>query len=518
MRRYPARSQNMLVKAPVSASLPIAAPLAGWNSRDQTVEIPPNGPPYAIFMENFFVNDDKIKLRKGSSEYATGLNGIPKTLMPFKSGTTEKLFAATADSIYEVTASGAVGAAAVTSLSNALWRFTMHSTTSGDYLLCANGADGLRTYDGSTWAKSTLTTLTDAEVDSVTAHKERLWMIKKNTLDAYYLPTFSIDNGGGAETKFPLGAKCNKGGFLVAIATWTRDGGDGVDDLLCFITSEGEVLVYSGTNPASDFAHIGTYLVDKPLGKRCTAKFGGDLIILTERGPLPMSRINDMVGIDDVIPEAIQPAFKAASSVARAYDGWNILTYDNRGWLIFNVPTVTDSQSEQYVMDMDTRTWWKFTGWNAMDFAEVSNGLYFAGTGTSTYWADTGTADDSAAIEGKVGLGWSRFGTPFQKSFGQVRAYTISTGDVKLTFEMVMDFRPSEITGANETSIATDGADWDVELWDVAEWGETRGRKTDWYGLTGTGHVGSLQFAVKTTTQEIEIASLDLMLEVGNMQ
>ena len=36
-----------------------------------------------------------------------------------------------------------------------------------------------------------------------------------------------------------------------AVAGWPQDGGQGIDDLTLFITSEGEVLVYAGSDPSN---------------------------------------------------------------------------------------------------------------------------------------------------------------------------------------------------------------------------------------------------------------------------
>ena len=54
----------------------------------------------------------------------------------------------TARPIYDVSSSGAVGAAAVSGLTNARHQHTMFATSGGQFLVICNGADGVRTYDG----------------------------------------------------------------------------------------------------------------------------------------------------------------------------------------------------------------------------------------------------------------------------------------------------------------------------------------------------------------------------------
>jgi hypothetical protein len=52
----------------------------------------------------------------------------------------------------------------------------------------------------------------------------------------------------------------------MAIASWTRDGGSGMDDVLAIITSNGEVLIYSGTDPEGSRrrgAKVGLFSIPK---------------------------------------------------------------------------------------------------------------------------------------------------------------------------------------------------------------------------------------------------------------
>jgi hypothetical protein len=55
---------------------------------------------------------------------------------------------------------------------------------------------------------------------------------------------------------------------------------------LVFVTDQGEVMVYRGTDPssASTWALIGIWIVGAPIGNRCLMKYGGDLLVLTLDG------------------------------------------------------------------------------------------------------------------------------------------------------------------------------------------------------------------------------------------
>ena len=89
-----------------------------------------------------------------------------------------------------------------------------------------------------------------------------------------------------------LGSVFRRGGRIEACYTWTIDAGAGADDHFAIITSNGEVAVYRGTDPssASDWSLIGVFMLGHPLGRRCGTKMGGDLVINSTEGLLPLSK------------------------------------------------------------------------------------------------------------------------------------------------------------------------------------------------------------------------------------
>ncbi len=89
---------------------------------------------------------------------------------------------------------------------------------------------------------------------------------------------------------FPLGAIFHRGGYVIGIGSFSNDAGEGPDDYLCFITNNGEVAVYQGTDPdsASTFALVGRFSVGMPIGRRCTVRVNGDLGIITQDGIVSM--------------------------------------------------------------------------------------------------------------------------------------------------------------------------------------------------------------------------------------
>src|SRR5690242_2485321 len=105
--RVPARSNK--ARRPVSVTASIPAPINGWNAKDALADMEPLD---AVQLDNFFPTPSTVELRNGYDRHVTGLPGEVETLMEYASPSgSRKLIAACENAFYDVTASGAVGAA-----------------------------------------------------------------------------------------------------------------------------------------------------------------------------------------------------------------------------------------------------------------------------------------------------------------------------------------------------------------------------------------------------------------------
>ena len=154
----------------------------------------------------------------------------------------------------------------------------------------------------------------------------------------------TVDTFAGNFTKFPVGLVGTFGGNLIMISTLNIDGGEGVDDLLALIMSSGEVLIYSGSDPsASNFALVGTYRIAEPVNeKRAIAKLGGDVIVMTKEGYLPLSQVvrQDIVGNKAAaISEKIRGTAINQVKTTGSSTGWQIFVSPDGDKVYFNYPT-----------------------------------------------------------------------------------------------------------------------------------------------------------------------------------
>lgn len=500
-------------------SLP--APVGGWNARDAVANMKEED---AVILDNWFPTPSDVIGRKGWTSHATGTTDDVESLLVYKSASAEKMFAAAGTSIWEATSAGAVGSAAVTSTANSRWQHTNFATTGGQFLYAVNGADSALLYDGSTWtpidgvSTPAITGVTTSTLIDVEVFKNRLWFVQKDTLTAWYLPTDSI---GGTANPLRLNGVAKRGGELVSVCTWTLDAGQGMDDHWVAATSEGEIIVYKGTDPSSanTWALVGTWHIGAPLGQRCLRKFGGDVLINCVNGLIPLSRIlvsGNGSSTALALTDKIQSAMTTAASTYGSYFGWEVLHYPNGNMLIVNVPTTTTgSGQQQYVMNTITGAWCRFLDIDAGCWALFQDEPYFGGEGfVGKFWS--GYADNSTNINGEALQAFSYFGKRGKlKHFKMARPVLSSTGTPAILAGLNVDFDTSALLGALTFSPTTQAL-WDAALWDVGVWSGDLTVRKNWQTMAAIGVAAAMH--VKSAQQlETHWMASDFIYENGGM-
>ena len=232
-------------------------PVGGWNARDP---IGTAGPTDAIVLDNWYPHPSYVEMRSGYEMYAANVpadiktlatcqltNGFSVLLVFFDTGVSLATFAG------EYSGSAAYFPGARTSGRNQWVQFGDGTNT---WVIAVNGIDKPFYYKGNTGGHTlvdggtspAITGLTTTDIVHVAVFKGRLLFIRNDMLGFDYLPAGAA---GGAATHFDLSPFATKGGYLMAALNWTRDAGNGPDDYAVFLTSEGQALVYAGTDPSS---------------------------------------------------------------------------------------------------------------------------------------------------------------------------------------------------------------------------------------------------------------------------
>lgn len=505
-------------KQRVSRTASIPAPTGGLNARDAIANMKSTD---AVVMTNWFPSTATVDIRNGYQSHATGMTGAVETLMAYSYGATEELYAAVDGDIFDVTTAGAVGAAAVTGLTNSRLQYILMGTAGGNFLLAVNGADKMQVYTGAAWyADGTTTTVTGfdtADAAHINNFKNRVWLIEKDTLKAWYLPVSSI---GGAANVLDFSGLFRLGGYLMAMTNWTIDNAAGVDDYAAFISSEGEVAIYQGTDPSSSttWALKGTFRIGRPIGRRCAIKAGADVLILTTDGAFPLSKalLTDRAQMQMAVTDKITNLITSSIRQYKDNFGWQTIIHPVGNKMLINVPEIETSTSIQYVMNTITGAWCKFTGWDGFCWEIMSDKLYFGGT-DEVFEADTSTDDNGSDIQADVQQAFSYFGdNTAQKHFKMIRVLFSAESDVTPAVIMNVDF--SVNTPLGTPSYTTGGGSvWDVAPWNTSSWDSGDVLIKKWQGVTGIGYSGGVRLNNVSSGTKIRWQSTDIVYERGSV-
>jgi hypothetical protein len=494
-----------------SSTLP--APVGGWNARDSIAEMDPKD---AVVLTNWFPRTTDVMLRNGYTTWATGLGGQVNTIMAYGGGTAagDKLFAAVGGNIFDVTAGGAVGAAVVTGNASDKWQYANVATTgSNKYIMAADGVDLPLLYSGSVWTNPSITGVTNTLLNNPQVHKNRVWFIESASLRAWYLPVQSI---GGAANSLDMSAYAQLGGYLMAVATWTVDAGYGIDDMLVFITSKGEVIVWGGTDPssASTWQLAGVFRIGSPVGARCFYKYGADLLCICRDGVVPMSkeflsgRIDPRIAISFKIEQAVSDAISTAGSNF----GWQLLYFPLENQLWLNVPF--SGAQQQYVMNTITGGWCNYMGWNASCFELWQDKPYLGLNGTvGLAWNSFLDAGSNIAGQGMQAFGY--FDAPGNlKRFLMARPIFALGGPANIACAVNVDFNRTIPNAPSAPSGSFSVGDWDVTLWDQCIWG---GQSTlaNWIGITGVGYSAAPAISINSPGTQANWEATTITYETG---
>lgn len=515
MRPSPNRSVNRsgTPKRAVSGTHSMAAPTGGLNAVNALANMPETD---CIVMDNWFPQPSYVELRNGYSNWSTGLPGWVESLMGYTNATGEHLFAASGTAFYNVTASGAVGAAVVTGLTNARWEYTNMATSGGQFLIAANAVDAPQLYDGTNWSNPTITGVTNTLLRNPIVWKNRIWFVENNSMRAWYLPTSSIQ---GAASQFDLGPQFRLGGYLHTILTCNFTDGSTFDNYICFMSSEGEIAMYRGTDPAQAgvFGLYGIYRVGKPIGRRCFFKSGDDTIIICSDGFVSLTQLISVgrLSQEKTVSYKILNLVNTDVQLYNSNFGWQGVVHPLGNKIIINVPQSENSVQYQYVMNAITNAWCRFTGWNAACFEVVGNSLYFGGNGIVAL-ADTGQADGSAAIVGSLKTAFSYLGSDRQKLMKAVRPLISVTGQVAIGLAMNADFADAApLTIPTTTALV--GSPWDTSTWDTSHWSGDFTMQKAWQTVSGFGFAQSLYLRVSSTAVQMRLQAIDYLFESGGV-
>ncbi len=489
----------------------------------------------AQVLDNWFPTRRGISMRRGSrTEASISIEGDPvRSLIVYNARSQKKLFAASDTEIFDVTSVAdpvVPPAASVSDQTSGYYSFVNFATSGGQYLTVVNGTDPLLLYnptDG--WVQitdSSTPAITGGEtqdLQQVWVYRNRQFFVKGASLIVHYLPSGAV---AGALGTIDMNGVFQKGGAIVLGATWSIDAGNGLDDKCVIITDQGEAAIYQGSNPAdaNDWVLVGVYDVGAPMGRRATMKNGGDLVVGTRAGMVPISAAIEKDPEETsvaALSRNIEPDWLRHASERSALP-WEIVKDANGGYCIASMPvTAAGQQRIAYVMNLETGKWCRYTNLDIQCLAYHNGNLYFGTSDGRVKIANIGGNDDGAPIYYTcVGNPEMLDGAAIYKTILQFKATFISSTPFLPQLSASMDYKvllPAAPNSSDDVSSdAWDSGVWEVALWDAAA--PDPSYSSEIASIGASGYVMQYQLQVTgalTPAPHTDFVTLDVSYETG---
>ena len=400
------------------------APIKGLNSFDSIVAMPEG---FALVLRNMYAQPYGCQMRRGFVRHAIDLGG-PVDSICSHNLTSPKLYAfadqgPSSTVMFDVTTPMVPAVSKLTGLKNARWQHINFPNAAGVHMIAVNGEDNMIwvqpnsaivTVTAGNGSGNTIGGIDPKTLIHVYAHQKRIWFVEKNTTRGWYLPPDQIT---GVAKSFDFGPMWTRGGSLSQLITWTVDDGNGADDHLMAISTQGEIGVYAGLDVegADNWSLQGVYYAGAPIGRRAAIRKGGDVLVITQFGGVYLT---DLLKSTKVNPtenndfKYIQQLTSVAISLSNGRFGWQPFVFPAANMLMVNIPA-TDSTSYQFVMNDITKAWSEFLGYNAHCW-ELHQERPFFGAFGAVYRGWETTTDDGVATNNFGGFDASSGQTPSQ--------------------------------------------------------------------------------------------------------
>jgi len=522
----PYKSPRLSAASQVSMLTSIPAPVGGLNFRDPISEMPPTD---AMVMDNFIPQRTGCLLRKGWSFSCNSLTDPVTSLFSYNAADSadNRLFAASGGSIWDVTGEDAVEDQASTGSTDGIWSTTQFALASGEVVLLAvSPGAGYWVYEATSgWTQKTPTNL-PTDLLSVAVWKNRVWFTENKTSTVWYLE--DIDAIDGIAVAFEMGSLLRNGGSVRGLINWTLDSGVGVDDYLVVVGTEGDVGVWQGTDPtsAATFGLKGVWYVGPvpAIGRFFTA-YGGDVMILSELGLVPMSRLvnGQFSEIQPGPSSKIQNVLSPIIVKYRNDASWDVIIVPNSDVLIIKLPP-QNGIYVQYAMNVNTGAWCTFSGMPMVCTALLNGQLYFAtddkGIAKGLFGEEDGLKLDllgGDAVAGNIQGAFNAFEMPGRlKKFTMVRPVFITEQAPGVKLRMNTQYSFTSVAGTPSFS-GTTFSEWDTAVWGIAKWSGVSNTYESWFGVSGLGYYGAVRMRVKGIGGSTTLSSYHVLYEPGGI-
>jgi len=518
----------------VSQIKSVLAPLGGINDIDPLANM---GEEFCIQLLNWIPGNMALQARQGYREWCTGLGKPVRTLMNYNSmGGDLKLFATTDSAIYEVTASSATPPVSKV-ITQGYFKYINFGTVAVQYLVAVNGTtDPSLLYNGTSWIEMTQTETptTPGQIKGtnpnlfshVMSFKRRLWFVQDSSMTAWYLP---IDSVGGEAKPFYLTSVFKRGGRLLYIVDWTVDGGEDIDNKLVFVSSNGEVAIYSGTDPdnTETWSLDAVFFMGRPTGDKSFTEFGGDVFLNTSYGIVPLSKV--LVGKmqespnQQAISKRISRTLNSLILTKKYPPNWELHNFPMLQAVVLIIPPSGTEPAIQFVMNSLTGAWTRLD--IPVNCGMVARDTFYFGTADGRVCQyGNGNYLDNVKLDGTGGepvicslfSAYNYMDDPGSlKHWKLIRPIFQSDQPPSYLVHLNVDYDTAALAG-NPAPPGEEQTNpiWDVAIWDQAFWSSSFTVFRPWVGVSALGFACALLMKA-ATNDETTLVAIEFVYEIG---
>ena len=354
-------------------------------------------------------------------------------------------------------------------------------------------------------------------------YKNRLFYVEKNSLNAWYL---AVDSITGSASKLPLGGVFTLGGSLLFGASWSIESGDGLSEQCIFVTTEGEVAVFSGTNPAdaSAWSKTGVYRIGKPRGPKAVIRAGGDLVIATDIGFIPLS-VATQRDIAALSPSAISYPIETGWNEAvadRSETNWHCAVWPTKQMVVVMPPTPSGLQAEMLVANARTGAWCVFTGIDAKCMVLFGDRFFCGMADGLVIEMEVTGADQGAPFTATMIPLFDPLKSPASLKTGlMARATVRAKSRVQVKCSLQTDYNISLPSAPDDISTVV-GSVWGTAQWGSGVWGTEAAKQTfrEWQSISGSGYalaVASQITSGSSSPPDVEFVETELTFDIADI-
>lgn len=331
----------------------------------------------------------------------------------------------------------------------------------------------------------TITGFDPAQAAHVILWKHRVFLTQRDTARAWF---GGLDACFGPFQMLSFAGKFRAGGYLMGLWSWTYDGGVGPDDLLVGVSGGGDVVIYQGTDPSvvGAFSLRGAWSVGAiPNSRRIGTDFGGDLLLATYLGLLPVSKLlltaDQNVSLDrtQYTTYKVSNLFNLLAQQYGAINGWQIKINPPDNTLMVVVPSALGAPATQLVMGLVSKGWSVYRDlplyscdvWRGQMFFGTVDGRVCRHTGYIDGVKANGDATTATPVQFSLVSSFQTLGVAKQKRLLQARPSFVAQGiSPNFQIQARLDFNMEELPLVSGGLAAASGNTWDAAIWDTSVW------------------------------------------------